>query len=268
VADDAAERARRLAQQAWEAAWPQVRQRLPEPVADLARPADERLARQLARQSEQARRDHWRAVREHQKAVARRERLLRRSRRALPTWSVIGGAAAVAMVPVDGGATLALAGLAGYGGLRAAAAARVLRRPPPVPALPPALQPGPPPPPHPRSSAFPAVRRLEHARAALVSLMPLVGPAGRPVAEEAWAAAGEADVALRWQAARLAAAEPYTGTDPAVLAALEQGVEAQERLVQAVADLVAATADPHGAARVQDLTDRLHGLAAGLREVR
>jgi hypothetical protein len=46
------------------------------------------------------------------------------------------------------------------------------------------------------------------------------------------------------------------------------GVEAQERLVTAVADLVAACVDPHATARLQDATDALHGLAQGLREVR
>ncbi|HWG94561.1 MAG TPA: hypothetical protein VNU66_10080 [Mycobacteriales bacterium] len=158
-------------------------------------------------------------------------------------------------------------------GLGAAAAARVavavarLRRPPAVPPAPPALPAGPPPP-HPRSAAFPSVRRLEQVRGALRSLLPLVGPAGREVAEEAWAAAADNDTALRWQAARLAAAEPHRGVDPAELARLEAGVAAQEGLVQAVADLVAASADPAAGARLQDVTDRLHGLAEGLREVR
>ena len=49
---------------------------------------------------------------------------------------------------------------------------------------------------------------------------------------------------------------------------LYAGVEAQERLVTAVADLVAACADPRASARLQDATDALHGLAQGLREVR
>lgn len=267
MGEDGAERVRRLAQQAWERAWPQVRELLPE-SAGRGRPPDARLARRIARDAERARRAHALAVAQHSSAVARRERVLRRSRRALPRWSAIGTIAAVAALPVDGGASLALVGVAGYGGVRAVVAARRLRNPPAVPPAPAAAPCGPPPPPHPRSAAFPAVRRLEQARGALHSLLPLVGPAGREVAEEAWSAAAEADGALRWQAARLAAAEPYRGVEPDVLAALESGVEAQERLVQAVADLVAAGADPHGAARLQDLTDRLHGLAAGLREVR
>jgi hypothetical protein len=123
-----------------------------------------------------------------------------------------------------------------------------------------------PPPPH--SAAFPAVRRLEAVREELRRLVPLVAPAGREAAEEAWLAASEADTALRWQAARLAAVEPHRGVDAELVRALEGGVGCQERLVVAVADLVAASADPLAAARLQDVTDRLHGLAQGLREVR
>ena len=267
--DDASERARRLAQQAWQTAWPQVRQRLPEAVAGVQRPADVRLARQMARDAENARRARARAEREHALAVARRERVLRTSRRALPAGALVAaGSVASSLVFYAPDGTPLLWALAGAGAARAAVAARRLRNPPAVPPPPPALSPGPPPPPHPRSAAFPLVRRLEQARGALHSLMPLVGPGGREVAEEAWRAAAEADAALRWQAARLAAAEPYRGVDPAVLAALEQGVACQERLVQGMADLVAAGADPHGSERLQDVTDRLHGLAAGLREVR
>jgi hypothetical protein len=271
--DRRGEQARRLAraawESAWESAWPQVRDRLDERAGTgLMRPADRRLARQMARDAEQARLAQARAAREHQQAVARRQRVLERSRRAIPTWSAISGGAALATIPVDGGLSVALATLAGAGAVRIGVAARRLWRPPPVPPAPPSLQPGLPPPPHPRSAAFPAVRRLEHVRGALQSLVPLVAPAGREAAEEAWTVAAETDTALRWQAARLAAAEPHRGVDPQLLATLEEGVTAQERLVQAVADLVAASADPHGGERLQDVTDRLHGLAAGLREVR
>jgi hypothetical protein len=268
------EQARRLARAAWESAWPPVRDRLddrwgPGPATGgLTRPADRRLARQLARDAERARLAQARALVEHQQAVARRDRVLRSSRRAVPRWSVIASGAAVATVPVDGGLSVALATLAAGGAARVAVAVRRLWRPPPVPPAPALPQPGPPPPPHPRSAAFPAVRRLEQVRGALQSLVPLVAPVGRPAAEEAWTVAAEADTALRWQAARLAAAEPHRGADPELLAALEAGVTAQEGLVQAVADLVAASADPRGAERLQDVTDRLHGLAAGLREVR
>jgi hypothetical protein len=275
----AGEQARRLARAAWQRAqddvWPQVRDRLEHrpagPVSfpeQWPRPADRRLARQMARDAERFRQAQARAARDYEAAVSRRERLLRRSRQALPPWSAVTAGAAVATIPLDGGLSVAAATLAGAGALRLGVAVRRLWRPPPVPAPPAALQPGPPPPPHPRSAAFPAVRRLEQTRGALQSLVPLVAPSGRAAAEEAWHAAAEADTALRWQAARLAAAEPHRGVDPVLLETLESGVTAQEGLVQAVADLVAASADPCGADRLQDVTDRLHGLAAGLREVR
>ncbi|MCY7366402.1 MAG: hypothetical protein LH469_13980, partial [Frankiaceae bacterium] len=62
--------------------------------------------------------------------------------------------------------------------------------------------------------------------------------------------------------------EPHRGAEPALLRTLEEGVACQERLVGAVADLVAASADPLAGTRLQDATDALHGLAQGLREVR
>jgi phage shock protein A len=119
----------------------------------------------------------------------------------------------------------------------------------------------------PRSAAWPAVRRLEQARAALSGLLPLVGPAGRAVAEEAWSAAAEADLELRWQAARLAAAEPYRGWTPPRWRRWRRGCR-RRRARAGRRRPGRAGADPRGAERVQDLTDRLHGLAAGLREVR
>lgn len=206
-------------------------------------------------------------MRAHAAAVARREQVLRSARRAVPMYGTVAAGAVVASVPAAGGAGTVLTVVAGAAVARVAVAAGRLRRPPAVPPAPgPALGPAPVPPP--RSASFPAVRRLAQVRRDLSSLLPLVAPAGRAVAEQAWAAAAQADAALRWQAARLAAAEPYRGPDPAALADLEAGVAAQERLVHAMADLVAASADPHGQARLQDVTDRVHGLAAGLREVR
>lgn len=265
--DRARRQARRLAQQAFDAGWPQLRSRLPgSALPDSLLPADQRLARRMARDAEQARRAHGAALEAHRSALSRRERLVRRSRRAVPTWSVVGGGAALATVLLEGGPALAAGGLAAVGAVRVVTGVWRIRRPPSVPA-PPATVPGPPPP-HPRSAAFPAVRRLEQVRGALQSLVPLVGPAGREAVEEAWRAAAEADVALRWQAARLAGAEPHTGVDRVLLAQLEAGVAEQERLVQGVADLVSASARPHDATHLQDVADRLHGLAAGLRELR
>ena len=135
--------------------------------------------------------------------------------------------------------------------------------PPAAPSVPPVPMP---PPAH--SAAFPAVKRLELVRAELYRLLPLVAPVGREAGEQAWHAAAEADTTLRWQAARLAAVEPHRGADPELLRHLEDGVACQERLVTAVADLVAASADPLARGRLQDATDALHGLAQGLRELR
>ena len=118
------------------------------------------------------------------------------------------------------------------------------------------------------SVAFPYVRRLEAVRDELRRLLPLVAPPGRDAAEEAWQAAAEADTALRWQAARMAAVEPHRAVDEHLLRSLEDGVGCSERLVVAVADLVAASADPLATRRLQDAADALHGLAQGLREVR
>jgi hypothetical protein len=265
--------ARRLAEAALQAARDAARERSLDPLRDAVAPgpqvADRRLARRLARDAEQARRAQLLAQQQHEAAVARRDRVLRRSRRAIPPWGVVGAGAvgAAAAAPAVVAPTPVLLAVGAAATTRVAVALVRLRRPPAVPPPPPALPAGPPPP-HPRSAAFPAVRRLEQVRGALGSLLPLVGPAGREVAEEAWAAAAENDTALRWQAARLAAAEPHRGVDAAELARLEAGVLAQEGLVQAVADLVAASADPAAGGRLEDVTDRLHGLAQGLREVR
>ena len=236
------------------------------------------VARRLQREAQAAEREHARAARRYARAVARRERVVARARRVLPasTLAALGSGASVVVgvltvVPTSPmmGAVTVLSGVV------AARAARTLRRPPPEP-VPPAL-PGPalPPPPPVTSSAWPAVLRLEAVREELRRLVPLVGPVGHAAAREAWEAAAEADAALRWQAARLAAVEPHRGPDPHLHTALLAGVSCQERLLAAVADLVAASADPTlgsrdaaAAQRLQDVTDRLHGLADGLRALR
>jgi hypothetical protein len=178
----------------------------------------------------------------------------------------IAAVSAIAVLSFDAGdAWLVTAVIATAVAFRAAA---LLIRPPVVPDPPALLRPAFPPPPPPGSAAFPAVRRLEDARAAMARLAPLVAPAGREVADEARRTASDADTALRWQAARLAAVEPHRGAEPALMDLLYSGVVAQERLVVGMADLVSASADPHAVARLQDATDALHGLAQGLREVR
>lgn len=230
--------------------------------------ADRQLAKRLHRDARAAARAQLRAELARTRAVQRRERQLRRARSRLPRQAVLGLGGALAYVPLDGFFELsagAVALLAGFGAVRSIG---VLRSPAPEPLpLLPAL-PAVPLPPAPHSAAFPAVRRLEVVREELRRLVPLVAPAGREAAEEAWQAASEADTALRWQATRFAAVEPHRGVDAELLRALEEGVGCQERLVAAVADLVAASADPLAASRLQDATDRLHGLAQGLREVR
>ena len=227
---------------------------------------DRQLAKRLSRDAELAAKARARTQKAYDRAVARRTRTIAKARRDLPVQAVVSAGALVATVAIQDGDPFWVVSLAS--GLLAARSVGRLRRPPPVPAAPPASLPPLPPPPHPGSAAFPAVRRLEAVRLELTRLLPLVAPTGRDAAAEAWQAAAEADVALRWQASRLAAVEPHRGADPQLLAQLEAGVTAQERVVTAVADLVAASADPLATGRLQDATDRVHGLAQGLREVR
>lgn len=221
------------------------------------------LARRLEREALVSARVADQEQRRHAKAVARREKALHAARRALPVHGLL----------VVGSAGLAAAGtelwlgLTVVSGAAVVRAVRTLRRPPPVPPPPRQRLPVPPPPPL-GSSVWPAVRRLEAVREDLSRLVPLVTGAGREAVEEAWEAAAEADLALRWQATRLAAVEPHRGRDPELERSLEAGVRQQEQLVAAVADLVAASADPLGSARLRDATDALHGLASALRDLR
>ena len=228
---------------------------------------DRQLAKRLQRDAQLAAKAHARTRKAYDRALARRERKLREARRALPLGlaAALGGSGLTILTATDGPLVWVLVAA---GGAKAVSAFRTLRHPPPMPVPPPAALGPLPSPPHPRSAAFPAVRRLEAVREELRALLPLVAPAGRAAADEAWHAAAEADLALRWQASRIAAVEPHRGADPALLAQLEQGVAAQEQVVTAVADLVAASADPLATGRLQDATDAVHGLAQGLREVR
>lgn len=240
-------------------------------AAELARAAtpapDRRLAKRLERDARAAAKERARLELAHAKAVRQRERARFRARRDLPAELLLGAGSLISIPLHHETASFAgfLAAAAAGLGIRSVAA---LRRPP-VPQLhlpPPAEAPAPPP--HRGSVAFPAVRRLEAVRAELTRLLPLVSPAGRDVAQEAWEAAGQADAALRWQAARLAAVEPHRGADPELLVPLLAGVARQEQLVVAVCDLVVASADPLAHSRIADATDAVHGLAQGLREVR
>ena len=228
-------------------------------------PGDQELAKRLRREAKAAAKAQARAELAHTRAARRRARRISRARRRLPVQIGVAGAAALATVPLA--LDTALWSLSAVASLLAVRSAARLRRPGsvPLPALPPAPVPMPPPV---GSSAFPAMRRLEAVREELGRLLPLVAPAGRAAGEQAWLAAAEADSALRWQAARLAALEPHRGVEHDLLRTLEDGVARQERLVGAVADLVAASADPLWGMRLQEATDALHGLAQGLREVR
>ena len=226
---------------------------------------DRQLARRLTREARAADKVAVRAARLHAKAVARRDRQRRRARRQLPAEIGLSAGSLLA-VGMLGFGDLWLAIAAGSG-LLAVRSIAVLVQAAEVPA-PPSFTAPQPPPPSPGSAAFPAVRRLEAARDALTRLLPLVAPAGRDAAEDAWRCAADNDHALRWQAARLAAVEPHRGAEPELMGLLLAGVAAQERLVAGMADLVSASADPHAVLRLHDATDALHGLAAGLREVR
>ena len=237
---------------------------------------DQQLAKRLRRSAEAAAKLQARAELAALRASQRRERRIDRARRRLPGQLVVAIGAGLATLPSD--AELVLASISAVAGLAAIRSIGfVFGSHPPAPVAParhragllsvPSVPPVPMPPPA-HSAAFPAVRRLERVRAELYRLLPLVAPVGREAGEQAWHAAAEADTALRWQAARLAAVEPHRGADPELLRHLEEGVACQEQLVTAVADLVAASADPLARGRLQDATDALHGLAQGLRELR
>lgn len=227
---------------------------------------DRGLERRLTKEARVAARAAARAARIHAQSLARQERLRSRARRRLPVQVAVAGGstAGVAFLGLgDGWLVLAV----GSGLLALRSLSRLTQRAPAVPPSPsftPAAVPAPPPR---GSAAWPALGRLEDARTAMARLLPLVAPAGRDAADEAWRCAADNDIALRWQAARLGAVEPHRGVEPALTEPLYAGVEAQERLVAGLADLVAASADPHAVLRLQDATDALHALAAGLREV-
>lgn len=223
---------------------------------------DSRIARRLQRGARAAARAQLRAELAQARALRRREK----ARRVLPRRLLVALGAGAASLPLDGALEVVTGGvsvLAAVFAVRSFSILQEIRRVPELPAAPPL-----PPPPSRGSAAFGHVVRLERVREELRRLLPLVAPAGRAAAEEAWEAAAEADLALRWQAARLGAVEPHGAVSAELLTALEQGVGCQERLVAVVADLVAASADPLATWRLQEATDRLNGLAQGLRELR
>lgn len=128
------------------------------------------------------------------------------------------------------------------------------------------------------STARPAVDRLARAGAALPVLLSRLGAASGDTAIEAAAA----DRSLRDLAASIDSIEAALQVTPheahagllearaALLGRLDEGTAAFERLVAAAAECVAVAAggpDDGARHRLQEATDRLHGLAAGLSEV-
>ena len=221
---------------------------------------DLRLARRLHRDA----RAQLRAQAALARAAQRHEQRRARARAALPRRVLLCLGTGLASIPADGALEVLTGACCAYAAVFAVRAFATLQSPPPPPPVAPAL-----PVPPPRGSvAFPYLARLERVRVELCRLLPLVAPVGRAAAEQAWEAAAEADLALRWQAARVAAVEPHRPVEDDLLRSLEDGVCCQERLLAAVADLVAASADPLATWRLQEATDALHGLAAGLRELR
>lgn len=129
-----------------------------------------------------------------------------------------------------------------------------------------------------RSIARKPMDRLRAREATLHGLLRLLGPVAADTQAEADAAAAALrDYAARLvtveSAARSAAGGRLDDTARSLAARLDAGVEAYERMVAAAADAVAVTEadgapDPVAMRTLGDATDRLSGLAAGLREVR
>lgn len=249
--------------------------------------ADRRLAWSLAvaaRNSEQERNRRlaaWRA------ACAARERVTRRAARAAARRGVLAVGCLAATLPAYGDAATAWGIAALLFAVRAGLAWRTSRRPVGAPA-PPDLPPALPPPPSLRSAAFPPVRRLSSGGAAIRRLLLSAreaGPTARATADSAMTAAANCEQVLYQQASSVAGLEAardgvgdpvaLTALDATIhrlLALLEEGLAGYERLVAAAADLAAAAAAGPGsvglaAARVQEATDALTGLAHGLRVV-
>lgn len=177
---------------------------------------------------------------------------------------------------IAGGSVTALALLgAGTAGIRAL---RLHRTPLPAPASPPLPPAG--------SAARVPLARLASAEAALDELLALLA---RPrhgaatlspdSAASIRDAAAEAGVTLRGTAQSLQAVERTVPTAPpgerAALAEavyllagrLDEGVDELSRLVSVAGQVVAASSTGSPQARLTEATDRLAGLAAGLREI-
>jgi len=220
-----------------------------------------------------------------------RARALRRRRRARRAAAVYAGTAAVTgtvtatlgslpgaleVSEIAGGSVTALALLgAGTAGIRAL---RLHRTPLPAPASPPLPPAG--------SAARTPLARLASAEAGLDELLALLARPrhGVPMLSPDSAAsirdaATEAGVTLRGTAESLQAVERTVPTAPpgerAALAEavhllaerLDEGVDELSRLVSVAGQVVAAGSAGAPQARLTEATDRLAGLAAGLREL-
>ncbi len=220
-----------------------------------------------------------------------RARALRRRRRARRAAAVYAGMAAVAgtitatlgdlpgtleISEIAGGSVTVLALLgAGTAGIRAL---RLHRTPLPAPASPPL--------PPPSSAARAPLARLAAAEAGLDDLLALLArprhgaPALPPdAASSIRDAAAEASVTLRGMAESLQAVERAVPTAPVgeraaltdavhlLTVRLDEGVDELSRLVSAAGHVVAAGSAGTPGSRLTEATDRLSGLAAGLREL-
>lgn len=213
------------------------------------------------------------------KQLARRRRRARRSLAVRTTVS--GGLLAAALLVGDQAGTVEWgevlagtgSGIAAVGAVQSARRVMQLRRiPDPVAA------PAPPPLPQRGSVARPPLERLASRERSLRELILVLGPA----AGTTWAEASTAAAALREQGNRLVAVERAVkgATEPSaellaaqrtMLARLQEGVSAYDRLVGAAAEAVAASGgeipDTGAASRLQESADALLGLARGLKEI-
>ncbi len=129
------------------------------------------------------------------------------------------------------------------------------------------------------SAAAPVVARLNYATKTMPHLLDKLGPHAGDTAREAAAA----HAALRQLAARVAVVEQtlpvapvesreaLLGVRAGLVGQLDHGVRAYERLTGAAAECVAALArggDTLAVQRLTEASDALHGLAAGLTEVK
>lgn len=203
----------------------------------------------------------------HERALNRARSAVRR--RVIAAAGLTGATAVVIPYRGVGWVDVVWAAAATAAGASAVFAGRYLRqlqrRPPPVRV------------PRRTSAARPAIDRLTRAGAALPELLRRVGA----VAGETAAEAAAADRSLRELAACVDSVESALQVTPpeahaglaqaraALLARLDEGTVAYERLVAVAAECVAVAAggpDDGARSRLQEATERLHGLAAGLSE--